>query len=207
MYASTMPRGPNYNERFPLEPIPTRISTYAAKLGPNFKPAVSLHKPDQGYTLKDITSRLDVNQLAEVQSIDKTRYRKIADDDNALQQIGAFNGNRHWNRQLVEYLDHKDPLAVWQFVHQFPKGASTWQTKKRKRTPYVRKTEPKELPPVTSIRCCKNDCIQENLSPCHLQQLRDDYLKCSTAQEKRDFLKELLEAETKNFSIHGQHLS
>jgi hypothetical protein len=135
--------------------------------------------------------------------IDKVRHRKIADDDEAMQQIGAFNGKRPWNRQLVEYLDHLDNTEVYTFVQQFPQGASTWGKEKRKREaaqqPPKEKKE-KVLPPISEVRVGDNRAED-------LQVLREEYLKCKTNQEKRDFLSDLFEAETKSFAIHGQHLT
>ena len=72
------------------------------------------------------------------------RFRKI--DDDGLQQIGAFNERRNWTRSMVEYLDHNEPLEVFKFVEQYPKGKDTWKNKKRKRkTKYIPKKEKKVL--------------------------------------------------------------
>lgn len=63
---------PKHTARFPLEPMKTKIGSYTDKLGPRFKPDASLYRPDPATTLKDVTSRLDVKELAEVQPIDRT---------------------------------------------------------------------------------------------------------------------------------------
>ena len=69
------------------------------------------------------------------------RYRKLADD--GMQQIGAFNGNRHWTRPMVEFLDHDDPLEVYKFVEQYPQGKDTWKKKRKRKSKYIRKKEKK----------------------------------------------------------------
>jgi len=109
---------------------------------------------------------------------------------------------------MVEYLDHMAPLEVFKFLKKFPEGAKTWDNKKkRKRSTYVPKKDPKVLCPINEVKCCTKDCLQENLEETHLAALRAEYLKCTTNQEKRDFFEQFMEAETKGFSCHGQHLT
>jgi hypothetical protein len=170
-----------------------------------------LYRPEQineqqSETLKDVLSNMDMDELAKEQPIDKVRYRKIAEDDEALQQIGAFNGKRPWNRQLVEYLDHCDNTEVYTFIRHFPDGASTWG--KRKGRGRLRllgrhlqwRRKRRYSPPISEIRVGENTAED-------LRILREEYQKCTTNQEKRDFLSDLFEAETKSFAIHGQHLT
>lgn len=113
-------------------PVSTKMDRYNGLLG-NTK--ATLHDNSSTQKLKDLRGSMELDDLGKVQPLDRVRQRKIAQDDNALQQIGAFNGNRHWNRQLVEFLDHLEPQEVHEFVQRFPKGASTWtEKKKRKRS-------------------------------------------------------------------------
>ena len=63
---------------------------------------------------KDVNSNLDLEELGKVQKLDKTRACAYEDDD--MQRIGAFNGNRHWDRPVMQYLNHRNPLEVHKFA-------------------------------------------------------------------------------------------
>ena len=64
-----------------------------------------------------------------------------------------------------------------------------------------------DLAPIQKIPWCRNDTVQHNLPDEYLEALRADYQKCTTNWEKREFLKQLVDAEKASFSIHGHHLS
>ena len=71
----------------------------------------------------------------------------------------------------------------------------------------MRKTDKMDLMPLQKIPWCRNDTAQHNLEDEHLQALRDEYKKCITNQEKREFLEQFVDAERKKFCIHGNFLS
>ena len=89
-----------------------------------------------------------------------------------------------------------------------PQGTASTQKKgKKRKNPYVRKTDKMDLMPLQKIPWCRNDTAQHNLEDEHLQALRDEYKKCITNQEKREFLEQFVDAERKKFCIHGNFLS
>ena len=61
----------------------------------------------------------------------------------------------------------------------------------------------KALPPLNEV----DDQLYESIGERDLRILREEYLKLKTNLEKREFLKQFYDAETKNFSIYGQHLT
>lgn len=104
---------------------------------------------------------------------------------------------------MVEYLDHQDPLAVYTFIERFPNGSKTWEKNKRRKSKYIPKKEKKELPPLNQV----DDNLYETIGERDLRILREEYQKLTTQVEKREFLKQFYDAETTNFSIHGQYLT
>jgi hypothetical protein len=154
---------PLFQPQFPTANVNTQISKYDSLFGGKKAPCASLYA-EADARFKDMDARLDVNELP----AEKIRYRHLGNDDDALQAIGAFNGNISWNRQMVEYLDHMAPLEVFKFLKKFPEGAKTWENKKRKRSTYQPKKEPKTLCPIKEVKCCAKDCLQENLDEEHL---------------------------------------
>jgi hypothetical protein len=157
---------------------------------------------------KDLNFNLDISDLAKVQRLDAYRSSKL-NVSAELQQTGKMNSQKNWKRSMAEYMDSRFPGEVMEYQDSFAvRGMPTGKpTKKAKKSYYKRTTERRELPPVEEVKCCVNDCLQQNLPRSLLQELRDEYRKCTTVKEKRDFLRDYLDAETKRFSTHGQHLT
>ena len=156
---------------------------------------------------KDLNFDLDLEDLSKVQRIDENRSSKLRVNEE-LNSVGKMNYQRAWKRSHAEYMDSRYPGEVMQYVDSIPvKGLPGGKSKKPKKSQYVRKTERKELPPVENIRCCTKNCLQEHVPKHYLQEMRDEYLALPNLRAKREYLREYLEAETNNFSAHGQHLT
>ena len=157
---------------------------------------------------KDLNFDLPFEDLAKVQRLDATRPSKLQVNEE-LNSMGKLNNMRVWKRSMAEYTDKLYPGDVMQYVDSIPvKGLPSGTVRKKvKIAKYERKTKPKEPVPVENIKCCEDNCLQEHVPNKDLQVLRNEYNKLPNARAKTDFLREFIDAETKDFSVHGQHLT
>ena len=138
--------------------------------------------------------------LEELQSIGRVDSNRSAsfDVDSELQRIRAINYQRAWTKQLLKYSDHLTLPEVADFISILP-------PLKPKKKQYVRKTVKKDFIPIPQVQ--EQQPNLKDVAPEDLQRLRDLFKAAKTQREKREFVSAFMDAETKNFSVHGKHMS